>query len=325
MTMNRRIKCQSEGCPNEVLFKTHDGAFDDRRGSGGRSPLSPHDRHSTGPLQVSPYCKQHTCIHFYGDERCIYKKPPHDTVCAIHARCPVPNCYQARAQYLAPNFDPLSNAAPRYARYEVCSDHKCTIPRCPASRASSRTTFCQAHACQAEGCARQRQDQRNCCVEHQCKTRGCRTIVEGEFPHCAIHIKCQMSGCGESRHFSAKAKDYLAYCTNHTCRSQKCHEYVDRLALFCGSHGCAKPKCHQEALAERLCIDHFKEHYIVQGKRQAHGRRHTNSRPDQNPKREDEQLHDALNNNIRPDTAGDSSDDETLESRPIAIAGNRQQ
>lgn len=23
-------------------------------------------------------------------------------------------------------------------------------------------------------------------LEDQCKTRGCRTIVEGEFPHCAI-------------------------------------------------------------------------------------------------------------------------------------------
>jgi hypothetical protein len=27
-----------------------------------------------------------TCIHFHGDERCIYKKPPHDTVCAIRKR-----------------------------------------------------------------------------------------------------------------------------------------------------------------------------------------------------------------------------------------------
>ncbi|KAK4651289.1 hypothetical protein QC762_0091170 [Podospora pseudocomata] len=34
-------------------------------------------------------------------------------------RCPIPDCHQARAQFLDPNFDPLSNAVPRYARYEV--------------------------------------------------------------------------------------------------------------------------------------------------------------------------------------------------------------
>ncbi|KAK4236719.1 hypothetical protein C8A03DRAFT_45337 [Achaetomium macrosporum] len=248
--MNRRIKCQNEGCPNEVLFKTLDGGFDNRRAGGG-SDASTRSRRTT----------------------------------------------QSAPSYLAPNFDPLSDAAPRYARYEVCSDH-------------------------------------------QCNTRGCRTFVEGEFPHCAIHIKCQMSGCGEARHFSTKAKDYLAYCTNHstcssrrctairmegspfceehtchTCRSQKCHAYVDRLALFCSSHGCAKPKCHQEVLAERLCIDHFKEHYIVQGKRQAYGTRHRNIRHGHDPKREDEQLDDGLNS-IPQDTAGDSSEEETLKSRP---------
>lgn len=29
------------------------------------------------------YIGTDTCIHFHGDERCIYQKPPHDTVCAI--------------------------------------------------------------------------------------------------------------------------------------------------------------------------------------------------------------------------------------------------
>ncbi|KAL2024097.1 hypothetical protein VTK56DRAFT_9877 [Thermocarpiscus australiensis] len=228
MTMNRRIECRSEGCTNEVLLKTVDGTFvdpHDRRGSGGvrpppspndrGSPLGPQHRYSNGSIQVSPYCRQDTCVHFHTNDRCIYKKPPHDTVCAIHARCPVENCNQARAQFLDPSFDPLSNSVPRYARYEVCSDHKCTVQRCPQRRAAPKTAFCQAHNCQAEGCTNQLQDQRNCCEEHQCKTRGCRTIVEGRFPYCAIHIKCGMNGCGEARHFSSKTSEYLAHCTNH--------------------------------------------------------------------------------------------------------------
>ncbi|KAK4108700.1 hypothetical protein N656DRAFT_792377 [Canariomyces notabilis] len=205
--MNRRIECRSEGCTNEVLYKTLDGNFvdpHDRRNGGGRPPISPtgrgsppgpHHRYSNGSIQVSPYCKQHTCIHFHLEERCVYKKPRHDTVCAVHTKCPVPNCNQARAQFLDPTFEPIHNAAPRYARYEVCSDHKCTVPRCPARRASPRSTFCQARedGCQAEGCTRQRQEQRNCCETQP----GCET-----------------NGCGEARHFSAKTNEYLAHCLN---------------------------------------------------------------------------------------------------------------
>ncbi|AEO71165.1 uncharacterized protein THITE_2025341, partial [Thermothielavioides terrestris NRRL 8126] len=242
--MDRRTQCRSEGCSNEVLYKTVVGEFDDRRGSGRKSPRSPNDRGSpSGPyhrysnssIYFSPFCKQHTCIHFHGDENCINQKPRHDTVCAIHTRCPVPNCTQARAQFLDPNVDPLSNAVPRYARYDVCSDHRC-------------------------------------------RTTGCRSIVESDFPYCAMRtftecglslrgprltvpdIKCAWSSCGEARHFSARTNDcqyprpWTAsgqdvghYCPLHTCRRQMCHAHVDRLALF--------------------CITHFKEHYIAQGKR----------------------------------------------------------
>ena len=54
--MNRRIECRSEGCNYEVVFKTADGAFDERRAANGRIPLSPPHRHSNA-IQVSPYCK----------------------------------------------------------------------------------------------------------------------------------------------------------------------------------------------------------------------------------------------------------------------------
>ncbi|SPQ20488.1 0b7fac7a-e532-4526-af4e-ab3daa248e5b [Thermothielavioides terrestris] len=165
-------------------------------------------------------------------------------------------------------------------------------------------------------------------------TTGCRSIVESDFPYCAMHIKCAWSSCGEARHFSARTNEYLAYCTNHaTCSARRCaaikmegslfcekhtcherdcdkptdsglycedhrchdsscqyprpwtasgqdmcHAHVDRLALFCITHGCSKPKCHQEAIAERLCLDHFKEHYIAQGKRQVHAARNRTGR-----------------------------------------------
>ncbi|KAK4102026.1 hypothetical protein N658DRAFT_412287, partial [Parathielavia hyrcaniae] len=248
--MSRRIECRSEGCTSEVLFKSLDGAFDDRRGSGGRPSLSPternspsglHHRHSNGSIQVSPYCKQHTCIHFHGDERCIYKKPPHDTVCPIHARCPVANCTQARAQFLEPNFDPMSNTLPRYARFDVCS-------------------------------------------EHQCKARSCRTIVEGSFPYCASRrpaptqnlsfkgdnqtsqtssarqpaaarqnttlqrraIISATARCQNLRDWMPESENCGRFCPLHTCRVDQCRKHVDSLSIF--------------------CLAHFKEHYITQGK-----------------------------------------------------------
>ncbi|GAB1313549.1 hypothetical protein MFIFM68171_03759 [Madurella fahalii] len=269
--MNRRIECRSEGCTNEVLYKTLDGAFvdpHDRRASSGRPPISPtgrgspsgHHRYSNGSIQVSPFCKQHTCIHFHGDERCVYQKPRHDTVCAVHARCPIPNCNQARAQFLDPTYDPLSNAIPRYARYDVCPDHKCAVPRCPGRRASPRSNFCQAHSCQAEGCMNTRQDQRNCCEEHQCKARGCRTIVEGRFPYCVIHIKCGMDGCGEARHFSAETKEYLAHCTNHsTCSARfslSCTAIKMERSAFCEEHTCRERDCERYTTSPPYCTLH---------------------------------------------------------------------
>jgi len=72
----------------------------------------------------------------------------------------------------------------------------------------------------------------------ECNTDGCRTIVEGKYPYCAlreyhppsgplssgslanrhcrclIDIKCEMNNCGRARHSVPKSKDYLAYCTD---------------------------------------------------------------------------------------------------------------
>ncbi|KAH6851165.1 hypothetical protein B0I37DRAFT_129918 [Chaetomium sp. MPI-CAGE-AT-0009] len=251
MKMNRRIECRSEGCNHEVLFKTAEGAFDERRGGNGL-----HHRHSNA-IQVSPYCKHHTCVHFHGDERCVYKKPSHDSVCAIHARCPIADCTQARAQFLEPTFDSLSNAVPKYARFDVCSDHKCALQRCPGRRASTGTTYCQSHACQADGCSNLRQEQRNCCVEHQCKTKGCRTIVEGQFPYCVIHIKCQVNSCNEARHLSAKTNEYLAFCIDHvSCPIRQCTGLKTDRSRYCSNHTCRMRDCSKPAKCEPYCEEH---------------------------------------------------------------------
>ncbi|KAK4163021.1 hypothetical protein QBC43DRAFT_320395 [Cladorrhinum sp. PSN259] len=269
MKMNHRDKCQSKGCHNDVLYKTLDGAFidaQDRRSGHSRSPLSPESRGSpSGPYQrynnnttqVSPYCKLHTCSHFHKTESCLNKKPPHDSVCATHTRCPVGDCAQARAQYLDPNLDPMSNAQPIYARYEVCSDHRCTVRQCPRRREPG-TPFCQNHGCQAEACTKKRQEQRGSCEDHQCKTRGCRAVTDGEYPHCADHIKCDIHGCEGVRHFSSKSREYLQSCTKHiTCSVPRCRDVKKDLSDFCEAHTCNERDCNNNStMSTPYCDEH---------------------------------------------------------------------
>ncbi|KAM7193369.1 hypothetical protein V8F20_008419 [Naviculisporaceae sp. PSN 640] len=276
--MNQRIKCRSDGCLNEVFFKTVEGSAPvpgayidpiERRASGIRSPVvgrgSPgpyghSHRYSSGggSTVVSQYCKQHTCIHFLRDEGCTNKKPLHDTVCANHARCPIPECTQARAQFLDPGYDPNLHAVPRYVRFEFCADHKCILRSCPRRRTSPKTTFCQAHSCHHEGCLNQSQDQRNCCEEHQCKAGSCRTIVEGNYPYCALHIKCEIASCGRARHSMApKSDEYLAFCTEHaTCEVGRCREIRLNNSSFCGIHTCQERDCKKSANSRPFCNDH---------------------------------------------------------------------
>ena len=39
------------------------------------------------------YVPLDTCVHFLGDERCTYKKPPHDSVCAIRKPAASPQAH----------------------------------------------------------------------------------------------------------------------------------------------------------------------------------------------------------------------------------------
>ncbi|KAK3941717.1 hypothetical protein QBC46DRAFT_381813 [Diplogelasinospora grovesii] len=354
--------CKSDGCNQEIWYKTLEGAFIDpaeRRYSGIRSPLnargSPGPYHRNNPnggnSYPSQYCKQHTCSYFLRDDACHYKKPPHDAVCAIHSKCPILDCHQAKVQYLEPNsVDPTT---PKYARYEFCADHKCTVRHCNRRRARPGTAFCQTHCCPADGCTNQKQEQQNCCEEHTCRNDKCQTIVDEKYPFCALHIKCELRNCGKARHLVPKTKEYLSFCTEHvtcnlprckeiklerstfcanhtcrerdcaqsafprtpycndhrcedeycpypktvswessnpknnngssssfnrskfcplhTCRTEKCQGYVDRLAIFCNSHRCSKERCQEESVVEHLCLNHLRSHYIAQGELNVRG------------------------------------------------------
>lgn len=117
--MNRREQfkpenqCRAEGCNGEVFFKIIQGdSALDRRQMGNRSPLSPvnggHPPNQQirmfpdGSRILSSFCKKRTypqiikhrggfsdevwtdtCSLFLSDEGCTFKKPIHDTVCAV--------------------------------------------------------------------------------------------------------------------------------------------------------------------------------------------------------------------------------------------------
>ncbi|KAK3997200.1 hypothetical protein QBC44DRAFT_364950 [Cladorrhinum sp. PSN332] len=242
-------KCQSKGCHNEVLYKTLDSAFVDPQDRHSRSP--PYQRYGNGRAQVSSYCELHTCSHFLKNEGCPNKKPPHDSV------CPQRDCVQARAQFLDPNFDPMSSASPVYARYDVCPDHKCTVRQCPRRR-EPETPFCSNHACKAGACLKRRQGDRESCEDHQCKSRGCRGITDGEFPYCAQHIKCSIHGCGGVRHFDPKTQEYLESCTKHiTCPVPRCREVKKDRSAFCEGHTCNERGCIKSStVSAPYCDEH---------------------------------------------------------------------
>ncbi|KAK0704785.1 hypothetical protein B0H67DRAFT_360170 [Lasiosphaeris hirsuta] len=258
-------KCRSEGCTAEILYKTLEGAYVDpteRRPGGIRSPPdrgspNPYHRYSTGSAPVlSQYCRQHTCCHFMKEEGCTNKKPRHDSVCAIHAQCPIKNCTQARGQYCDTQFDHISGALPRYSRYDLCFDHKCTVRQCQKLR-SPRSIFCQAHGCHVEGCKNMSQEKANCCEEHQCQEDGCRTIVDGDYPYCAMHIQCKIKPCGMTRHFLPKTKEYLAFCTDHaTCEVNRCRDTKLERSPFCAIHTCHERDCSRNSQGNPYCPEH---------------------------------------------------------------------
>ncbi|KAK3344803.1 hypothetical protein B0H65DRAFT_573224 [Neurospora tetraspora] len=266
--MNHRSKgqlmCRLEGCPHEVLFKAVDGGgyVDplERRASGIRdrnNPLQGRGSPAGGP---GGYGHQHRYSNAGADdETCTQLKPAHDSVCAYHARCPVPECNQARLQYLDPAYESRhSDTGPMYQRWEYCADHKCTIRRCPRRKQSAKAIYCKDHGCQADGCKSQRLDSKhNCCEEHQCKQDGCGTIVEGKFSYCAIHIKCDISNCNRARHNVSGTKDYLRFCTDHaTCAVNRCTDLKIEQSLYCANHTCRERGCSKSSQSKPFCSEH---------------------------------------------------------------------
>ncbi|KAK0740783.1 hypothetical protein B0T18DRAFT_393532 [Schizothecium vesticola] len=232
--------CRSEGCKTEATFKTIDthDPLDRRTPAGIRASVGgqPGRGSPNGYRLVSLYCKQHTCIHFFREEGCANKKPQHDAVCAIHARCPVLHCIQARAQYLDSKFEAVPGAVPRYMRYELCIHH----------------------GCQSEGCTSPSQERRNCCEKHQCMISGCNTIVEGKYPYCALHVKCDLKGCNMARHLLPRTKEYLRYCENHaTCEADHCREIKLDYSGFCANHTCHERGCGKSSHLKPYCSEHM--------------------------------------------------------------------
>ncbi|KAK1776326.1 hypothetical protein QBC45DRAFT_219479 [Copromyces sp. CBS 386.78] len=292
--MNHRSKnqlmCRLEGCPHEVLFKAVDNggsyAVDplERRASSVRdrngNPLQGRGSPAGGPpggypghqhryssagasTVASPFCQAHTCSHFFRDEEtCTQLKPSHDSVCAYHAKCPVPECNQARLQYLDPAYESRhSETGPVYQRWEYCADHKCTLRRCPHRKPSAKASYCKNHGCRADGCKKQviidGKQSSICCEEHQCQQDGCGTIVEGKYPYCAIHIKCDISNCNRARHNVSGTKEYLRFCVDHaTCAVNRCKDMKIEQSLYCANHTCRERGCSKSSQSKPFCSEH---------------------------------------------------------------------
>ncbi|KAH8907365.1 hypothetical protein BR93DRAFT_692158 [Coniochaeta sp. PMI_546] len=283
--MNRREQfkpenqCRAEGCNGEVFFKIIQGdAASDRRQMGNRSPLTPvngghpHNQQirmfPEGSRILSTFCKKHTCSLFLTDEGCTFKKPIHDTVCAIHTKCPIPGCARAKSQYL--DAGTAQGGPSKYLRHDFCPDHKCVVAKCPQRRVLYQSTgqapsgqqgrfltVCQQHRCKAEGCVEQSQEGRNSCRDHECRTPECRTIVEDGYPFCAIHIKCTVANCGNARYLPKGAKDYLLGCEMHvTCAAVGCSKLKVLGSTFCLGHTCQERGCDIQVTEGMYCRIH---------------------------------------------------------------------
>ncbi|EGO56959.1 hypothetical protein NEUTE1DRAFT_102215 [Neurospora tetrasperma FGSC 2508] len=278
--MNHRSKgqlmCRLEGCPHEVLFKTVD--------SGGGS----------GGGYVDPLERRASIIRDRNGHTLQGRGSPAGAGAAggggYDARCPVPECSQARLQYLDPAYESRhGDSLPVYQRWEYCADHGCRADGCkklvlekqicceereisllchPARHNVADTKeylrFCVDHAtCAVNRCKDMKIEQSLYCANHTCRERGCSKSSQSK-PFCSEHC-CAEVNCRYPRPWAASPNPRGKFCPLH------CPEFVDRLAIFCRTHGCSKPKCHEEVIVEGFCLDHLKAHYITQGELKARG------------------------------------------------------
>nr|CAD21147.1 hypothetical protein [Neurospora crassa] len=290
--MNHRSKgqlmCRLEGCQHEVLFKTVDSG-----GGSGGGYIDPLERRASIIRDRNGHTLQGR------GSPAGAGAPGGGGDDETYARCPVPECSQARLQYLDPAYESRhGDSLPVYQRWEYCADHGCRADGCkklvlekqicceepgwmwndsrgeisllchPARHNVAGTKeylrFCVDHAtCAVNRCKDMKVEQSLYCAHHTCRERGCNKSSQSK-PFCSEHC-CAEVNCRFPRPWAASPNPRDKFCPLH------CPEFVDRLAIFCRTHGCSKPKCHQEVIVEGFCLDHLKAHYITQGELKARG------------------------------------------------------
>jgi len=86
--------------------------------------------------------------------------------------------------------------------------------------------------------------------------------------YCGAH-GCDISGCQNPKGWKKNLKDREPFCPLHTCRKKDCQGQTADMHLYCAKHECLKEPCIADAVAEKLCIAHFKAQYQNDGKAQA--------------------------------------------------------
>jgi len=241
-------------------------------------PSSTQYANPPSPRILSKFCAKHSCEFFYEQDGCSFKKPVYDTVCAVHARCPVAGCTNCKGQYVDPQPDPRGDL--KYLRHPYCAEHKCTVSECQTKRTQAHpggpyASYCPQHRCSVEGCTAKRIDQRNFCAKHKCKSPECQMVVEDTFDLCSRHIVCEVRGCNKTRQMLSKEnelspkdaqeygvneygeKQYLPYCPEHgACLTPACTGFGTPTSRHCPGHTCPERECKDSSGDHQYCDLH---------------------------------------------------------------------
>ncbi|KAK3490349.1 uncharacterized protein B0T23DRAFT_396528 [Neurospora hispaniola] len=269
--MNHRSKgqlmCRLEGCPHEVLFKTVDSG-----GGSGGGYVDPLERRASIIRDRNGHTLQGRGSPAGAgaaggggdDETCTQLKPSHDAVCAYHARCPVPECSQARLQYLDPAYESRhGDSLPVYQRWEYCADRY--LP--PKTSALFEGVLVENHrprlAIARNKSADKRvsmkmdvvpMDVRNWFLRNRFAVKS---LSQPTDKHYLKDIKCDISNCNRARHNVADTKEYLRFCVDHaTCAVNRCKDMKIEQSLYCANHTCRERGCSKSSQSKPFCSEH---------------------------------------------------------------------
>lgn len=243
-------RCRNRACPNSYDCRTHKCARKYCR----QSPAWPseycpiHKCTSTGCMQDSQNCTQHTCTALYCTKPKV-KGGSH--FCRIHA-CPVTGCMNRVP--CTPHVCQVDYCdATRMKGFRWCNGHKCHDPQCPdlasecldhicracAFPVQAGESYCQAHRCPyATGCKYGRSN----CPDHVCEDTYCHTRKLEGSPYCERH-KCVNTHCPLPRK-----------CPVHVCQSKYClTPKTDLDDSFCIYHKCLKCPSLRVKCEEHRC------------------------------------------------------------------------